>query len=109
MLICPINLLIPGTRRNTGEIHAFKKGAFHTAIRYQIPIVPIVYSSYKHFLDDKNKVFGEGEIILNALPEISTKGLTAKDVDELMEHTKQRMEIVYRKISTEAAANLKEH
>ena len=46
---------------------------------------------------------------MNALPEISTKGLTVKDIDELMEHTKQRMEIVYRKISAEVAANLKEN
>ncbi|KAL7026571.1 hypothetical protein ACKWTF_005078 [Chironomus riparius] len=98
-----------GTRRNTGEIHTFKKGAFHTAIQYQIPIVPIVYSSYRHFLDDKRKIFGEGEIVMNALPEISTKGLTAKDIDDLMEHTKQRMNIVYRKISEEVAANLKEN
>ncbi|XP_070508242.1 1-acyl-sn-glycerol-3-phosphate acyltransferase alpha-like isoform X2 [Chironomus tepperi] len=98
-----------GTRRSTGEIHQFKKGAFHTAIQYQIPIVPVVYSSYNHFLDHKQKVFGEGEVIINALPEISTKGLTVKDIDELMEHTKQRMDIVFRKISAEAAANLKDN
>lgn len=44
-----------GTRRNTGEIHAFKKGAFHMAIAGQIPILPVVFSSYKTFLDDDNK------------------------------------------------------
>uniref|UniRef100_T1H567 1-acylglycerol-3-phosphate O-acyltransferase n=1 Tax=Megaselia scalaris TaxID=36166 RepID=T1H567_MEGSC len=31
-----------GTRRNTGEIHEFKKGAFHMAIDAQIPILPIL-------------------------------------------------------------------
>ncbi|KAG5682760.1 hypothetical protein PVAND_012093 [Polypedilum vanderplanki] len=97
-----------GTRRNTGEIHNFKKGAFHTAIQYEIPIIPIVFSSYRHFLDDKNKKFDEGEIILTVLPTIKTKGLKLSDIDELMEKTKKEMTLVYKKISDEAAENLKQ-
>lgn len=49
-----------GTRRNTGEIHEFKKGAFHTAIIGQLPICPVVFSSYSTFLDAKNKNFKSG-------------------------------------------------
>lgn len=50
-----------GTRRNTGEIHSFKKGAFHMAIAGQIPILPVVFSSYKTFLDDDNKNMTSGK------------------------------------------------
>lgn len=49
-----------GTRHNTGEIHPFKKGAFHVAIRSQLPILPVVYSSY-YFLSAEEKRFDAGK------------------------------------------------
>lgn len=94
-----------GTRRNTGKIHEFKKGAFHSAIQAQVPIVPVVFSSYKHFLDTKNKTFGSGEIIITALPEISTEGLTAANVDDLVQHTRMLMIKTYEATSKETEAN----
>lgn len=90
-----------GTRRNTGEIHPFKKGAFHAAIQAQVPIVPVVFSSYKHFLDTKKKVFDSGEIIITALPEISTEGMTANDVDALIIRTRNLMIETYNATSKE--------
>lgn len=50
-----------GTRRNTGTLHAFKKGAFHVAIAGQLPILPVVFSSYRSFLDDRRKNMTAGE------------------------------------------------
>ena len=99
--------MFAGTRRNTGEIHPFKKGAFYTAIHHQVPIVPVVYSSYKHFMDHEKKLFYEGIMIITALPEILTTGLTTKDVDDLMERSRQQMIEVYEKISLEAAEKSK--
>lgn len=90
-----------GTRRNTGEIHQFKKGAFHAAIHAQVPVVPVVFSSYTSFLDSKQKIFHSGEIIITALPEISTEGLTAKDVDDLLERTRNLMIDTFKKTSSE--------
>lgn len=95
-----------GTRRNTGEIHQFKKGAFHTAIQAQVPIVPVVFSSYQHFLDTKAKIFNSGEVIITALPEMSTKGLTLDDVDELIERTRESMIKVYKQTTREALDNM---
>ncbi|CRK90841.1 CLUMA_CG004531, isoform A [Clunio marinus] len=66
-----------GTRRNTGTIHEFKKGAFHVAIQGQVPILPVVFSSYQTFLDDNKRIFLSGKIIIEVLPEISTRGLTS--------------------------------
>jgi len=94
-----------GTRRNTGEIHEFKKGAFHAAVHSQVPIVPVVFSSYKNFLDAKRRVFDNGEIIITALPEISTEGLTAADVDGLIMRTRNAMIEVYKTTSKETEMN----
>jgi lysophosphatidate acyltransferase len=85
-----------GTRRNTGEIHEFKKGAFYAAIHAQVPIIPVVYSPYKHVFDAEKKLFTAGEIVVNVLPEISTEGLTANDVDALIEKTRNAMIKVYK-------------
>lgn len=80
--------LIKGTRRNTNAIHPFKKGAFNVAINSQVPILPVVFSSYRTFLDDKKKILNTGEIIIEALPEISTVGMTTENVNDLIEKTR---------------------
>lgn len=94
-----------GTRRNTGAIHDFKKGAFHTAIQEGIPIVPVVFSSYKHFLD--KKTFNEGETIITALPEVSTVGMTFDGINELMTKIRSDMIEVYNNANLEIAKNIK--
>ena len=80
-----------GYRNHTGKIDEFKKGAFHMAIQSQVPIVPIVYSSYKPFMIKKDKIFNTGEVIIEALPEISTVGMTYNDIEKLMEKTRHLM------------------
>ena len=91
-----------GTRRNTNKIHEFKKGAFHLAIQEGIPIVPIVFSSYNQFLDNRKKIFNKSEIIMQALPEVSTKELTYDDIDSLIERIRNDMIKVYDAITKEA-------
>ncbi|CAG9801665.1 unnamed protein product [Chironomus riparius] len=97
-------LIFPeGTRRNSNRIHEFKKGAFYTAIHNQVPIVPLVFCSYLHFMDHEKKIFGEGKMIINALPEISTTGVKVKDIDDFMERIRQQMIKVYEETSAEVA------
>lgn len=48
-----------GTRRNTGVIHPFKKGAFYVAINSQLPVLPVVFSSY-YFLCKEEKRLDSG-------------------------------------------------
>ncbi|XP_031636282.1 1-acyl-sn-glycerol-3-phosphate acyltransferase alpha [Contarinia nasturtii] len=95
-----------GTRRNTGELHPFKKGAFHVAINAQIPILPVVFSSYRTFLDDKNKHLNSGHIIISALPPIPTAGLTKFDLDQLIARTYDTMNEEYQAISREVIEEL---
>lgn len=87
-----------GTRRNTGEIHEFKKGAFYIAIQEKIPIIPVVFSSYKSFLCNERKIFNSGEVTVKALPEISTKNLKLSDINELIFKVRNEMIKVYNKM-----------
>ncbi|KAI4501182.1 hypothetical protein M0802_003555 [Mischocyttarus mexicanus] len=89
-----------GTRHNTGEIHPFKKGAFYAAINAQLPILPVVFSSY-YFLSNKEKIFDSGHIVITTLPLISTKGLNKDDAVSLMEKTRNVMSEVFHATSTE--------
>ncbi|CAH0559019.1 unnamed protein product [Brassicogethes aeneus] len=79
-----------GTRRNTGEVHPFKKGAFHLAITSQLPILPVVYSKY-YFLNKKLRKFDHGKVVITALPIIDTKGMTLDDIDRLMKDVREKM------------------
>ncbi|XP_075156219.1 1-Acylglycerol-3-phosphate O-acyltransferase 1 [Haematobia irritans] len=90
-----------GTRRNTGELHNFKKGAFHMAIEEQIPILPVVFSSYCTFLNDKKKILNAGNIIITTLPAISTEGMTKSDLPELMEKVHKLMSETFKQSSSE--------
>ncbi|XP_003424072.1 1-acyl-sn-glycerol-3-phosphate acyltransferase alpha [Nasonia vitripennis] len=89
-----------GTRRNTGEIHSFKKGAFHVAINAQLPILPVVYSSY-YFMSKSEKRLDSGRVIITTLPPISTEGLDVKDVPDLMEKTRALMTQVFHNTNKE--------
>ncbi|XP_060522655.1 1-acyl-sn-glycerol-3-phosphate acyltransferase alpha [Cylas formicarius] len=84
-----------GTRRNTGQIHPFKKGAFHLAISAQLPILPVTFSRY-YFLDKETKRFDSGVVIVNALDAIDTKGMTFGNLDDLMENVRDKMSASFR-------------
>ncbi|KAI8034379.1 1-acyl-sn-glycerol-3-phosphate acyltransferase alpha [Drosophila gunungcola] len=96
-----------GTRRNTGELHPFKKGAFHMAIDQQIPILPVVFSSYCTFLNDKKKILNAGRIVITTLPPVSTDGLTKDDIDVLMDRVRSQMSETFKQTSAEALQRYK--
>lgn len=96
-----------GTRRNTGEIHSFRKGAFHVAIDAQLPILPVVFSSYRSFLDHTHKRLNSGKIIISTLPPISTEGLDKSNLDELMQRTSDLMNREYQRITNEVHDEIK--
>ncbi|XP_025905306.1 1-acyl-sn-glycerol-3-phosphate acyltransferase beta [Nothoprocta perdicaria] len=72
-----------GTRNCTGDLLPFKKGAFHLAVQAQVPVIPVVYSSFTSFYNPKKKLFKSGKIKVEVLPPIETKGLTPDDVSDL--------------------------
>ena len=83
----------------------FKSGAFRLAIEAQIPIVPIVFSSYKsiYSADKKNNSFywRHGCVTIKCLEPIDTKGMTIENgLQQLTEITRQRMIDAYQTIQT---------
>ncbi|XP_018573691.1 1-acyl-sn-glycerol-3-phosphate acyltransferase alpha [Anoplophora glabripennis] len=94
-----------GTRRNDGKIHPFKKGAFHLAISGQLPIIPVVYSRY-YFLDKSVKRFDHGKVLITALPQIETKGMTLDDMGSLMEKVKNVISTTFHETSKEVVEGL---
>ena len=68
-----------GTRSRGRGILPFKKGPFITAIKAQVPIVPVAISSYTSHVHLSN--WTTGSIFMEALPAIETKGKTLEDVN----------------------------
>ena len=48
------------------------------------------------------KIFNDGEIIITALPEVSTKGMHLSDIDKLIDKVRSDMTEVYNRTSNEA-------
>lgn len=75
-----IFIMPEGTRSKGRGLLPFKKGAFLTAIKAGVPIVPLCVSSTKHItLSD----LSPKPALVEFLPPISTEGLTVDDADEL--------------------------
>jgi len=83
----------------------FKLGAFRIAIEAQVPIVPIVFSSYKpiYNVDKTNNSYywRRGCVMIKCLEPIETTGMTLEtDLQPLIEMTRKRMLDAYLTIET---------
>jgi lysophosphatidate acyltransferase len=83
----------------------FKFGAFRLAIEAQIPIVPVVFSSYQSIYNaDKTTnsyYWRQGCVTIKCLEPIDTKGMTIEnDLQRLTEMTRQRMIDAYKSIQS---------
>ena len=79
---------LEGKRRNTGRLTDLGKPHFWLQFRF-VPIVAVVFSWYQSFLNVEEKILKNGNVIVTALPAISTIGMTADDVDELFNELKK--------------------
>lgn len=71
-----------GTRSYGKGLGPFKKGAFHCAIDNQVPLVPIVVSTYKGNINFKR--WRAGTVIVEVLEPVETRGLTVAEIDALI-------------------------
>ncbi|KAI0650435.1 1-acylglycerol-3-phosphate O [Trametes meyenii] len=88
-----------GTRsmRPHADMLPFKKGAFHTAIQAQVPIVPVICENYYRLY--RKGVFESGTLKVKVLPPIPTTGLTAADAGALAVRVHDLMVETLREIS----------
>lgn len=89
-----------GTRSYSKDISIspFKKGCFHLAIQSGAPIVPVVVQNSSRMFSFARGKLDSGEIIVDILSPIETKGLTTEDVDALMNTTYKAMTLTADKI-----------
>ena len=81
-----------GTRSGSQvDLLPFKKGPFHMAVDAGVPIVPIVSSSLAPFFSLQKRYFRRGKVKIRVLPPIPTAGMSAGDVNALMEKTRNQM------------------
>uniref|UniRef100_A0A8C3MDW3 1-acyl-sn-glycerol-3-phosphate acyltransferase n=1 Tax=Geospiza parvula TaxID=87175 RepID=A0A8C3MDW3_GEOPR len=93
-------LIFPeGTRNHGGSMLPFKRGAFQLAVKAQVPIIPVVLSSYDNFYNQKEKKFTPGKMTIQILPEVETLGLGPDDVPKLTEQVRDSMLSAYQGIS----------
>uniref|UniRef100_A0A8C5Y4I8 1-acylglycerol-3-phosphate O-acyltransferase n=1 Tax=Microcebus murinus TaxID=30608 RepID=A0A8C5Y4I8_MICMU len=68
-------------------------------IRENVPIVPVVYSSFSSFYDTRTKLFTSGTITVQVLDAIPTSGLTEADIPTLVDTCYQAMRSTFLHIS----------
>jgi len=89
---CSLMFFPEGTRSRSGKLGRFTNGAFHLAIREQVPILPLVIDGTQECLPKKSWKFGEApHIRLRVLEPVSVEGLTSDDVDQLMQTVRSRI------------------
>ncbi|XP_072345067.1 1-acyl-sn-glycerol-3-phosphate acyltransferase beta isoform X1 [Scyliorhinus torazame] len=88
-----------GTRNHDGNMLPFKRGAFHLAVQAQVPIIPVVFSSYNDFYNRAEKRFTSGKCTVKILPPLETRGLTTDDVPELTERARNLLMATWNEIS----------
>lgn len=78
-----------GTRSEDGRLLPFKKGAFVTAIRAGVPIVPVVCKGTHEVMPKGARLsILPGEVEIVVLSPIPTRGLTYEDRDDLMQRVR---------------------
>jgi 1-acyl-sn-glycerol-3-phosphate acyltransferase len=90
-----------GTRSKGRGLLPFKKGPFVTAIKAQVPIVPVAWSNYSQIID-LNK-WHSCTILVEALEPISTEGKTLDDVNDIKEKAFEMMKKAIDKLDQEVA------
>ncbi|XP_050407750.1 1-acyl-sn-glycerol-3-phosphate acyltransferase alpha [Patella vulgata] len=90
-----------GTRNCESGMLPFKKGAFNLAVQAQVPVVPVVFSTYSDFYCKRDHRFESGKLVIQCLPKVPTEGLGQADVGELTESIRKDMLDVFNQISLE--------
>ena len=84
----PLFVFPEGGRTENGELKPFLSGAAYLAIRAQVPLIPLALDGVYDLLPIHTRHFFPGKLTLTAGKPIETKGLTARNTEELNEQLK---------------------
>ncbi|MFQ5513699.1 MAG: lysophospholipid acyltransferase family protein [Myxococcota bacterium] len=93
-----------GTRSRDGSFRPFKKGAFATAIREGLPVLPVATAGTYGIWRPHSAVFRRGAVVLEIGPAIPVNGLTLEDREKLRAQVEQEV----RTLRARARARLRE-
>ncbi|XP_028575850.2 1-acyl-sn-glycerol-3-phosphate acyltransferase alpha-like isoform X1 [Podarcis muralis] len=89
-----------GTRDiDSAGLLSSRNEAFLLAMEAQVPVIPVVISSYRTFFNEKIKKFTSGEVTIQILPPMKTEGLSAADVQEFADRVRETMLPIFHEIS----------
>lgn len=88
----PLFVFPEGGRTPTGELRPFLSGAAYLAIRAQVPLVPIALTGVYDLLPIHTHHFYPGDLVLHVGDAIDTRGMTVRQVGELTEQVRSRIE-----------------
>jgi len=77
-----------GTRSSDGRLLPFKKGAFHTAIEQQVPLLPVTIVGTRDIMPPRSLLPFPGRVRLIIHEAIPTEGMTHDDLDGLLNRTR---------------------
>lgn len=93
-----------GTRSKGRGVLPFKKGPFITAIKAQVPIVPIAISTYTKHLKIGN--WQAGTIIVQVLPPILTTGMLPEEANIIKDQAYHLMKETVAKLDAEIESKM---
>jgi len=88
----PLFVFPEGGRTIEGRLQPFLSGAAYLAIRAQVPLVPIAITGAYDLLPIHTHQFYPSKLTLEAGEPIETKGMTARQIDELTERLRAAIE-----------------
>lgn len=86
-----VNFFAEGTRSKDGRLSRFKKGAFVTAIRHGVPVIPVVIGGSHRIQRPGSLKVHSGEVTLTVLEPLSVQGLTYEQRENLQEEVHSRI------------------
>ncbi|KAL7986282.1 hypothetical protein Chor_011448 [Crotalus horridus] len=90
-----------GHRTGESTLEPLQREAVHLAVKAQVPIIPVVMSSYRPFFNMKTNKFTSGDITIRILPPVKTKGLSPSDIPDLTDHVWGTILSTFHEISEE--------
>lgn len=86
---CSVMFFPEGTRSPDALLGSFNEGAFHIAIKAQVPVLPLVIEGSHACLPKKSWKFGEpATILLKILEPVETDGMTTNEVTILRDRVR---------------------
>jgi 1-acyl-sn-glycerol-3-phosphate acyltransferase len=86
---CSVFFFPEGTRSEDRRVYDFNDGAFHLAIKAQVPVLPLAIEGASDCLPKHSWIFGDPrDVNIQILAPVETRGMTSRDVPLLRERVR---------------------